>query len=143
MPMTTQADRQALLVKMEHDRQELVRSFIRTAPGGGSSAAWVKTTALAAGAALGWPPFLKQPLRAMTAVALRDRFADLLSRRHTRRVSDASRDADIAELTKLTSHLRASAATAADPQRIEQLRSQVDEHVRRLRASRNDSPPAE
>lgn len=143
MPKTTTlADKQALLAKMERDRQELAASATPATRGvrfGRSGAAWARTTALAAGAALGWPPFLKQPLRAMTAVALRDRFTELLNRSHVRRVSGTLSDADIARLTTLIADLRAAAARSAAPDEIEPLRSQLDAQVRRLRAMQGAS----
>lgn len=133
---TTQADKQALLAKMEQDRQELASAFARAASPGTASKGWASTTALTAGAVLGWPRFLKQPLRAMAAVAVRDRVASVLRRRHVRRASGALPDADIASLAKLVAELRASAARSDDPHEIEQLRRQLDEHVQRLRALR-------
>ncbi|MBV7483962.1 hypothetical protein [Bordetella sp. BOR01] len=131
---TTQADKQALLAKMEHDRCELAEAFGRAALPGKASRGWASTTALAAGAALGWPPFLKKPLRAMAMVAVRDRLASVLRRRHVRRASAPLPDAEIARLAQLVAELRASAARSADPGDIEQLRRQLDEHVHRLRA---------
>ncbi|MDX3984443.1 MAG: hypothetical protein QHC88_04230 [Achromobacter sp.] len=144
---TTQADKDALLAKMEHDRQVLRRAGIASARSpsfGQAGAAWAKTTALAAGAALGWPPFLKQPLRAMTVVALRARVAELLDRRNTRRVSGILPAPEVERLTRLIAELRASMArlealgpevtTGADAIEAERLRMQLDEHVQRLRA---------
>ncbi|HYG43880.1 MAG TPA: hypothetical protein VEA17_13250 [Bordetella sp.] len=142
---TTQADKQALLAKMESDRRELADAFGRAAFSGPPSKGWASTTALAAGAALGWPRFLKKPLRAMAVVAMRDRLASVLRRRHVRRVSAPLPDAEIARLAQLVADLRASAAQSADPQDIEQLRRQLDEHVHRLRALRaagTDAPPS-
>lgn len=134
---TTQADKLALLAKMEGDRQALARPVAPHRPVRSTvGAAWARTTALAAGAALGWPPFLKQPLRAMTAVALRDRFTELLRRSQVRRVSGPLHDPDLARLAKTIAEVREAAARLADEREIEQLRQQLDEQVRQLRAMR-------
>jgi|SRR5690606_18835909 hypothetical protein len=135
---TTQADKLALLAKMERDRRELADAFGRLAapPGSSRSKGWGSATALAAGAALGWPRFLKQPMRAMAMVAVRDRLASMLQRRKVRRVSAPLPDAEIASLAQQVADLRAAAARSADAQEIEALRHQLDEHVQRLRALR-------
>lgn len=148
MPKTTTlADKEALLAKMQADRQALARPVPRrsTPSLGATGAAWARTTALAAGAALGWPPFLKQPLRAMTAVALRDRFSELLARSQVRRVSGPLHDPDLARLAKSISEVREAAARSASEREIEQLRVQLDQqvrHLRALRASRDAAPAA-
>ncbi|MCD0502779.1 hypothetical protein [Bordetella petrii] len=131
--ITTPADKQALLDKMELDRRQLADAFARAAHAGKPSRGWAATTALAAGAAVGWPPFLKQPLRAMATVAVRDRLASLLRRRHVRRASAPLPDEEVARLAQLVADLRAAAERAADAQEIEHLRAQLDAHVRRLR----------
>jgi len=133
---TTPADKQALLAKMDRDRRELADAFARAVPADSPAKGWGTATALTAGAMLGWPSFLKQPLRAMAAVAVRDRLAALLRRRHVRRASGALPDADVAQLAKLAADLRVAAAGSADPGEVERLRAQLDEHVRRLRALR-------
>src|SRR5690606_40797296 len=61
MTKTTQADKQALLAKMEQDRRELADAFGRATGPDPSARGWASTTALAAGAVVGWPPFLKKP----------------------------------------------------------------------------------
>jgi len=137
---TTQADKQALLAKMDRDRRELADAFARAAPARSPAKGWGTATALTAGAALGWPSFLKQPLRAMAAVAVRDRLAAVLRRRHVRRASGALPDADVAQLAKLAADLRAASARSADAHEIERLRRQLDELVRRLRALREIPP---
>ncbi|WP_434643978.1 hypothetical protein [Achromobacter piechaudii] len=146
---TTQADKDALLAKMEEDREALRRAaprFSRSPSFGLAGAAWAKTTALTAGAALGWPSFLKKPLRAAAAVALRARFAELLERRNTRRVSGALPASEVDRLTRMIAELRAATARVqvaeasvgleaeAQAQEIERLRIQLDEQVTRLRA---------
>lgn len=146
---TTQADKDALLAKMEEDREALRRAaprFSRSPSFGLAGAAWAKTTALTAGAALGWPSFLKKPLRAAAAVALRARFAELLERRNTRRVSGALPASEVERLTRMIAELRtatarvqvaeASVGLEAETQarEIERLRTQLDEQVTRLRA---------
>ncbi|KNY09641.1 hypothetical protein AKG08_14455 [Achromobacter piechaudii] len=146
---TTQADKDALLAKMEEDREALRRAaprFSRSPSFGLAGAAWAKTTALTAGAALGWPSFLKKPLRAAAAVALRARFAELLERRNTRRVSGALPVSEVERLTGMIAELRAATARVqvaeasvgleaeAQAQEIERLRTQLDEQVTRLRA---------
>ncbi|WP_313622819.1 hypothetical protein [Achromobacter sp.] len=140
MPKTTTlADKQALLAKMERDRQALARPAPLSKPTSSLSAAgaaWARTTALAAGAAIGWPPFLRQPLRAMAAVALRDRFSELLTRSQVRRVSGPLHNPDLARLAKSIEDVREAAARSASEREIEQLRLQLDEQVRRLRALR-------
>lgn len=146
---TTQADKDALLAKMEEDREALRRAaprFSRSPSFGLAGAAWAKTTALTAGAALGWPSFLKKPLRAAAAVALRARFAELLERRNTRRVSGALPASEVERLTGMIAELRAATARVqiaeasvgleaeTQAQEIERLRTQLDEQVTRLRA---------
>lgn len=146
---TTQADKDALLAKMEEDREALRRAaprFSRSPSFGLAGAAWAKTTALTAGAALGWPSFLKKPLRAAAAVALRARFAELLERRNTRRVSGALPASEVERLTGMIAELRTATARVqvaeasvgleaeAQAQEIERLRIQLDEQVTRLRA---------
>ncbi|CAB3826416.1 hypothetical protein [Achromobacter piechaudii] len=146
---TTQADKDALLAKMEEDREALRRAaprFSRSPSFGLAGAAWAKTTALTAGAALGWPSFLKKPLRAAAAVALRARFAELLERRNTRRVSGALPASEVERLTGMIAELRAATAPVqiaeasvgleaeTQAQEIERLRIQLDEQVTRLRA---------
>ncbi|MGE8635353.1 MAG: hypothetical protein ACN6P8_17565 [Achromobacter piechaudii] len=146
---TTQADKDALLAKMEEDREALRRAaprFSRSPSFGLAGAAWAKTTALTAGAALGWPSFLKKPLRAAAAVALRARFAELLERRNTRRVSGALPVSEVERLTGMIAELRAATARVqvaeasvgleaeTQAQEIERLRIQLDEQVTRLRA---------
>lgn len=146
---TTQADKDALLAKMEEDREALRRAaprFSRSPSFGLAGAAWAKTTALTAGAALGWPSFLKKPLRAAAAVALRARFAELLERRNTRRVSGALPASEVERLTRMIAELRTATARVqvaeasvgleaeTQAQEIERLRTQLDEQVTRLRA---------
>ncbi|EFF73276.1 hypothetical protein [Achromobacter piechaudii] len=146
---TTQADKDALLAKMEEDREALRRAaprFSRSPSFGLAGAAWAKTTALTAGAALGWPSFLKKPLRAAAAVALRARFAELLERRNTRRVSGALPASEVERLTRMIAELRTATARVqvaeasvgleaeAQAREIERLRIQLDEQVARLRA---------
>ncbi|MBO1110334.1 hypothetical protein [Bordetella petrii] len=133
---TTQADKQALLAKMERDRRELADAFGRAAALANAPGAkgWASTAALAAGAALGWPRFLKQPLRAMAAVAVRDRLASVLKRRHVRRASAPLPDAEAASLAQRVAGLRAAAERSADAQEIEALRRELDEQVQRLRS---------
>ncbi|OZI73735.1 hypothetical protein [Bordetella genomosp. 2] len=141
---TTQADKEALLAKMARERRELADAVGRAAPARQPGRGWAATTALAAGAAVGWPPFLRQPLRAMAAVAVRDRIASLWRRRRVRRASGPLPDAEIARLAQLVADLRAAAERADDPRAVEQLRLQLDEQVRRLRALRQapaDAPP--
>ncbi|GAB1575675.1 hypothetical protein [Bordetella petrii] len=138
---TTQADKEALLAKMARERRELADAVRRATPAGPPGRGWAATTALAAGAAVGWPPFLKQPLRAMAAVAVRDRLASLWRRRQVRRASGPLPDAEVARLAQLVAELRAAAEKAGDPREIEQLRLQLDEQVRRLRTAR-EAPAA-
>jgi hypothetical protein len=135
---TTLADKDALLAKMDRDRQALARPSLRRVPpvSSGLAGAWARTTALTAGAALGWPPFLKQPLRARAAVALRARFAELLERSQVRRVSGALTDPDMIQLATMISDVRAAALRATDEQEVEMLRAKLDAEVRRLRAVR-------
>jgi len=144
---TTQADKQALLAKMERDRRELADAFGRAAALARPAGGWASTTALAAGAVAGWPPFLKKPLRAMATLAVRDRLAEVWKRRHRRRASAPLPDAEIAHLAQLMADLRLSAERATDAGQVEQLRRQLDEQVRRLRELRaaetlRGAPPA-
>lgn len=136
MTKTTQADKQALLAKMEQDRRELADAFGRVAGPDRSARGWASTTALAAGAVVGWPPFLKKPLRAMAAMALRERLAGVLRRRRQRRVSAPLPDAEIAQLAKAMADLRLAAERAANPQEVERLRAELDAQVLRLRELR-------
>lgn len=153
MPKTTTlADKTILLEKMERDRQALARVPTRRVPPSSLGAAWAKATALAAGAALPLPSVLRQPLRAMAAVAMRERFAELLRRRNVRRASDRGLaslsgplsdplsdplpNPDFARLAKMIAEVRAAAARGADAADIEVLRVQLDEQVRVLRALR-------
>lgn len=136
---TTLADKEALLAKMERDRQALAIALPRGVPAGrsgGPGGAWVRTAALAAGGALGWPRFLRQPLRAMAAIAMRDRVAELMRRLQVRRVSDPLPDPDLAQLATMVAQVRAAAAQSVDLAEIERLRAQLDEQVRRLRTLR-------
>ncbi|HWL28896.1 MAG TPA: hypothetical protein VNQ97_08300 [Burkholderiaceae bacterium] len=136
---TTLADKEALLAKMERDRQALAIALPRGVPAGrsgGPGGAWVRTAALAAGGALGWPRFLRQPLRAMAAIAMRDRVAELMRRLQVRRVSDPLPDPDLAQLATMVAQVRAATAQSADLAEIERLRAQLDEQVRRLRTLR-------
>lgn len=133
---TTQADKDVLLAKMERDRELLAISLPRSAPVGRSAGGWARTAALAAGATLGWPRFLRRPLRAMAAVSLRDRVAELLSRAQVRRASNPEPDPDLVQLAKMVAQVRAAAARQADHAEIERLRVQLDEQVSRLRKAR-------
>ncbi|MFJ3464210.1 hypothetical protein [Achromobacter spanius] len=135
--MTTLADKVALLAKMERDRQALAVPMRRsTAPRNTVGAAWARTAALAAGATLGWPRILRQPLRAMAAVAMRDRVSELMGRMQVRRVSNPMPDPDMAKLEKMVEAVRAAALRTADDAEIERLRAQLDDQVRRLRTAR-------
>ncbi|WP_286898963.1 hypothetical protein [Achromobacter sp. UBA2119] len=134
--MTTLADKAALLAKMERDRQALSVPMARSAPRSKVGGAWARTAALAAGASLGWPKFLRQPLRAMAAVALRDRVNELMGRMQVRRVSNPLPDPDMARLEKMVEEVRAAAVRSADDAEIERLRAQLDDQVRRLRTAR-------
>ncbi len=144
MPKTTTlADKEALLAKMERDRQALDIPMPRRVPLGRAGGAWARTAALAAGATLGWPRFLRQPLRAMAAVAMRDRFAELMGRMQVRRVSDPMSAPELARLEKMMAEVRAAAARSADDAEIERLRAQLDLQVARLRKLRvQQSRPA-
>ncbi|KRA02689.1 MAG: hypothetical protein ACN6O5_13350 [Achromobacter sp.] len=133
---TTLADKVALLAKMERDRQALAVPMRRSAPRSTVGAAWARTAALAAGATLGWPRFLRQPLRAMAAVAMRDRVSELMGRMQVRRVSNPMPDPDMARLEKMVEAVRAAAERSADDAEIERLRAQLDDQVRRLRTAR-------
>lgn len=145
MPKTTTlADKEALLAKMERDRRALAVPMSRRAHVGKSGGAWARTAALAAGATFGWPRLLRQPLRAMAAVAMRDRVAELMGRMQVRRISDPPTDPDMERLAKLMADVRAAAVSSADKAEIERLRSQLDAQVRQLRtarASRNLAAP--
>jgi hypothetical protein len=134
--MTTLADKEALLAKMERDRQALAVPMARSAPRSTAGGAWARTAALAAGATLGWPRFLRQPLRAMAAVAMRDRVNELMGRMQVRRVSNPLPDPDMARLEKMVEEVRAAAARSADDAEIERLRAELDDQVRRLRTAR-------
>lgn len=137
MPKTTTlADKEALLAKMERDRRALAIPMTRSAPAGRSGSAWARTAALAAGATLGWPRFLRQPLRAMAAVAMRHRFAELMGRMQVRRVSNPATDPDMERLLKMMADVRAAAVSSADEAEIERLRAELDAQVRLLRAAR-------
>ncbi|AVJ29138.1 hypothetical protein [Achromobacter spanius] len=137
MPKTTTlADKVALLAKMERDRQALAVPMRRSSPRSTVGAAWARTAALAAGATLGWPSFLRQPLRAMAAVAMRDRVSELMGRMQVRRVSNPMPDPDMARLEKLMADVRDVAERSADDAEIERLRAQLDDQVRRLRTAR-------
>lgn len=141
MPKTTTlADKEALLAKMERDRQALDVPMPRRLPLNRAGGAWARTAALAAGATLGWPRFLRQPLRAMAAVAMRDRFAELMGRMQVRRVSDPMSDPELARLEKMMADVRAAAARSADDAEIERLRAQLDLQVARLRKLRVQQP---
>lgn len=137
---TTSADKQALLAKMQRDRQALAGPARRSPPHDAAAGAWARTIALAVGAMLGWPPFLKQPLRAMAVVALRARLSEFLIRSKVRRVSGPLHDPDLApDLARLAaaiSDVQAATARSASSQEIEHLRLQLDAQVRRLRALR-------
>lgn len=134
--MTTLADKEALLAKMERDRQALAVPMLRSAPRSTVGSAWARTAALAAGASLGWPRFLRQPLRAMAAVAMRDRVNELMGRMQVRRVSNPMPDPDMVRLEKMVEEVRAAAARLADDAEIERLRAQLDDQVRKLRTAR-------
>lgn len=137
MPKTTTlADKEALLAKMERDRRALAIPMPRSAHVGRSGSAWARTAALAAGATFGWPRFLRQPLRAMAAVAMRDRVAELMGRMQVRRISNPSSDPDMERLAKMMADVRAAAVSSADQAEIERLRSQLDAQVRQLRTAR-------
>lgn len=137
MPKTTTlADKEALLTKMERDRQALDIPRPRRVPLHRAGGAWARTAALAAGATLGWPRFLRQPLRAMAAVAMRDRLAELMGRMQVRRVSDPMSDPELARLEKMMADVRAAAARSADDAEVERLRAQLDLQVARLRKLR-------
>ena len=137
MPKTTTlADKEALLAKMERDRQALDVPMPRRLPLNRAGGAWARTAALAAGATLGWPRFLRQPLRAMAAVAMRDRVAELMGRMQVRRVSDPMSDPELARLEKMMADVRAAASRSADDAEIERLRAQLDLQVARLRKLR-------
>ena len=145
MPKTTTlADKEALLAKMERDRRALAIPMPRSATARRSGSAWARTAALAAGATFGWPRFLRQPLRAMAAVAMRDRVAELMGRMQVRRISDPPSDPDMAALVKMMADVRAAAVSSEDQAEIERLRTQLDAQVRQLRtarASRNLTTP--
>ncbi|CAB3885086.1 hypothetical protein LMG26689_03687 [Achromobacter animicus] len=134
--MTTLADKAALLAKMERDRQALSVPMARSAPRSKVGGAWARTAALAAGASLGWPKFIRQPLRAMAAVALRDRVNELMGRMQVRRVSNPLPDPDMTRLEKMIEEVRAAAVRSADDAEIERLRAQLDDQVRLLRTAR-------
>ena len=137
MPKTTTlADKEALLAKMERDRQALDIPRPRRVPLNRAGGAWARTAALAAGATLGWPRFLRQPLRAMAAGAMRDRLAELMGRMQVRRVSDPMSDPELARLEKMMADVRAAAARSADDAEVERLRAQLDLQVARLRKLR-------
>lgn len=149
MPKTTTfADKEALLAKMQRDRQALAGPARRSPPHDAAAGAWARTIALAVGATLGWPPFLKQPLRAMAVVALRARLSEVLIRSKVRRVSGPLHDPnlapelaadlapDLARVAAAISDVQAATARSASPQEIEHLRLQLDAQVRRLRALR-------
>lgn len=137
MPKTTTlADKEALLAKMERDRQALDIPRPRRVPLNRAGGAWARTAALAAGATLGWPRFLRQPLRAMAAVAMRDRLAELMGRMQVRRVSDPMSDPELARLEKMMADVRAAAARSTDDAEVERLRAQLDLQVARLRKLR-------
>ena len=141
MPKTTTlADKTILLEKMERDRQLLSVAPARRVPMSTAGAAWAKAAALTAGAALPWPGVLRQPLRAMAAVAMRERFAELLRRSHVRRASDHLTDPvlnpDLARLASKISEVHSAAERGADLAEIEALRVQLDAAVRDVRARR-------
>jgi hypothetical protein len=90
---------------------------------------------------------LRQPLRAMAAVAMRDRVNELMGRMQVRRVSNPMPDPDMAKLEKMVEEVRAAAVRLADDAEIERLRAQLDDQVRRLRTARalrplDPSPPS-
>ncbi|OZI49835.1 hypothetical protein [Bordetella genomosp. 4] len=130
---TTQAEKDALLAKMERDRAELADAFARAATHTKTSSGWASTTALAAGAVIGWPRFLKKPMRAMAAVALRDRFSNVLKRRHQRRADSPAANAEVDRLAQLTTDLRQAIERVAPAEEVEHIRRELDDQVRRIR----------
>lgn len=129
---TTQAEKDALLAKMERDRAALADAFARAATQMKTSNGWASTTALAAGAVIGWPRFLKKPLRAMAAVALRDRVTNVLKRRH-RRASPPAANPEVDRLAQLTADLRQAIERIAPAEEIERIRRELDDQVERIR----------
>ncbi|CAM4176168.1 DUF3618 domain-containing protein [Bordetella tumbae] len=130
---TTQAEKDALLAKMERDRDELADAFARAATQTKTSNGWASTTALAAGAVIGWPRFLKKPLRAMAAVALRDRVTNVLKRRHQRRASPPAANPEVDRLAQLAADLRQAIERIAPAEEIERIRRELDDQVARIR----------
>ena len=130
---TTQAEKDALLAKMERDRDELADAFARAAAQTKPSSGWASTTALAAGAVIGWPRFLKKPLRAMAAVALRDRVSNVLKRRHQSRATLPAANAEVERLAQLTADLRHAIERVAPVEEVERIRRELDGQVVRIR----------
>jgi len=130
---TTQAEKDALLAKMERDRAELADAFARAATHTKTSSGWASTTALAAGAVIGWPRFLKKPMRALAAVALRDRFSNVLKRRHHKRANSPAANAEVDRLAQLTADLRHAIDRVAPAEEVEHIRRELDDQVRRIR----------
>jgi hypothetical protein len=103
-----QAEKQTLLAKMELDRAELADALVRSTPQTRTSKGWASTTALAAAAGVGWPKFLRKPLRAMAVVSIRERLKEILDRRND--VRQAHQDPEVERLAQLAADLRHAAA---------------------------------
>lgn len=128
-----QAEKQTLLAKMDVDRAQLTDALTYCEPRTQTSKGWTSTAALAAGAAVGWPRFLRKPLRAMAMVAIKNRVSEMLQRRSG---SQAPRDPELERLAQLAADLRHAVAQAERVEDVERVRRELDEQVRRVREQR-------
>ncbi|MVW80582.1 hypothetical protein [Bordetella sp. 02P26C-1] len=129
-----QAEKQTLLAKMELDRAQLADALVHPTPETKTTKGWASTAALAAGAAVGWPRFLRKPLRAMALVAVRQRVAEILNRRN--QVREVPDDPEMQRLAQLAADLRHAMAQAERPEDVERVRRELDEQVQRVRELR-------
>lgn len=131
--INTQVEKQVLLDKMEQDRRELADAISRASVPSPASKGWASTTALAASAVVGWPRFLKKPLRALAAVSLRDRFTEILARRDVIPGVARPSDPDVARLAQLTADLRQAVDQAAAAEEVERIQLELNAQVHRIR----------
>ncbi|MVW71013.1 hypothetical protein [Bordetella sp. 15P40C-2] len=129
-----QAEKQTLLAKMELDRAQLADALVHPTPETKTTKGWASTAALAAGAAVGWPRFLRKPLRAMALVAVRQRVAEILNRRN--QVREVPDDPEMQRVAQLAADLRHAMAQAERPEDVERVRRELDEQVQRVRELR-------
>jgi len=134
--ITNQTEKDILLEKMAADRRRLAEALSDGTPADPLSKGWVSTTALTAGAMVGWPSFLRKPLRAMAAMSWRERLKEVLSQGTARYRHRRTPDPEIVRLAQLTDDLRFAVERNAETDEIARIQRELDEHMDRLRAKK-------